>query len=160
MSNWTFAALTFAAALGSALVAGFFFAFSIVVMNALRRLPPAAGIAAMQSINVVVLNAWFFTAFFGTAAVCIVLAVWSLLSWTGAGSICVLAGSAFYLVGVILVTIARNVPLNDALAAVRPESVEGARLWVKYLSVWTTWNHVRTAAPLAASAAFIIGLRG
>lgn len=44
------------AALGSALMAGTFFAFSSFIMGALGRLPPAEGISAMQSINVVVLN--------------------------------------------------------------------------------------------------------
>jgi uncharacterized membrane protein len=48
--------LTFVAALGSGLVAGIFFAFSNFVMKALARVSPAQGIAAMQSINVVVLN--------------------------------------------------------------------------------------------------------
>jgi hypothetical protein len=52
--------LTFLAALGSALIGGLFFAFSAFVMRALGRLPPAGGIAAMQSINVAVLNPVFF----------------------------------------------------------------------------------------------------
>ena len=38
-------------ALGCGLIAGAFFAFSSFVMPALKRLPPAHGIAAMQSIN-------------------------------------------------------------------------------------------------------------
>ena len=49
-------ALTIVAALGSGVMAGFFFAFSVVVMKALGKLAPEEGIAAMQSINVVVLN--------------------------------------------------------------------------------------------------------
>src|SRR5215831_19362148 len=55
--------LTLVAALGSGLVAGIFFAFSNFVMKALARVPPAQGVAAMQSINVVVLNKWFFVVF-------------------------------------------------------------------------------------------------
>ena len=55
------------ALLGSALVGGVFFAFSSFVMKALSRLPAAEGIAAMQSINVVVLNPSFLGAFMGTA---------------------------------------------------------------------------------------------
>jgi uncharacterized membrane protein len=61
--------LTFVAAVGSGLVAGIFFAFSNFVMKALARVPPAQGIAAMQSINVVVLNRWFFAVFFGDRGV-------------------------------------------------------------------------------------------
>jgi uncharacterized membrane protein len=48
--------LTLLSTLGCGLMAGFFFAFSACVMKALARLAPSAGIAAMQSINVVVIN--------------------------------------------------------------------------------------------------------
>jgi uncharacterized membrane protein len=63
--------LTLSSALGCGLMAGFFFAFLICVMNALAHLPAAQGIAAMQSINIAVLNRWFFAVFFGTAAACV-----------------------------------------------------------------------------------------
>ena len=151
-------ALTLAAALGAGLVAGVFFAFSAFVMNALARLPPAQGIAAMQSINVAVLNPVFFTPFFGTAACCAVLAVSALLSWQEPGAVYRFAGALLYLLGTILVTIAFNVPRNDALADVNPASPGGAGLWARYVSGWTAWNHVRTAAALAAAAAFTLAL--
>jgi uncharacterized membrane protein len=115
--------LTFVAALGSGLVAGFFFAFSIVVMKALAQQPPALRIAAMQSINIVVINPMFFTAFFGTAAACLVLAVSTFLRRQRPGTAYLLTGSLLYLVGTILVTILFNVPRNNALAAVGPTSV-------------------------------------
>jgi len=150
--------LTFVAALGSGLVAGFFFAFSIVVMKALAHQPPAHGIAAMQSINIVVINPMFFTAFFGTAAACLVMAVSTFLRWQTPGTVYLLTGSLLYLVGTILVTILFNVPRNNALAAVNPTSVEGANVWATYLSSWTAWNHVRTIAALAAAASFTIAL--
>jgi uncharacterized membrane protein len=60
-------AATLATALGCGLVAGVFFAFSTFVMPALKRLPPAHGIAAMQSINTVAVTPAFMTALFGTA---------------------------------------------------------------------------------------------
>lgn len=69
-----------------------------------------------------------------------------------------LLGSLLYLVGVILVTIAANVPLNNELAAVTPGSDQGARTWGRYLSVWTRWNHVKTAAPFVAALLFIMAL--
>jgi uncharacterized membrane protein len=152
-------ALTVIAALGCGLMAGFFFAFSFAVMTALGRLPPAQGIAAMQSINVVVINPVFLTTFFGTAAVCAVLVVAALLMWREPGAGYLLAGGLIYLVGAIVVTIMCNVPRNNALAAVEPHSADGAHLWARYLVGWTAWNHVRTVACLAAAAAFTIALR-
>jgi uncharacterized membrane protein len=145
-------ALTLLSALGCGLVAGIFFAFSAFVMNALARLQAAQGIAAMQSINVAVINPMFGMAFFGTAATCAILVVSSLLRLHEPGAAYILAGGLLYLAGVILVTFLFNVPRNDALAAVDPASAEGARLWVDYVKNWTAWNHVRTVASLAASA--------
>jgi uncharacterized protein (TIGR02246 family) len=145
-------------ALGSGLVGGIFFAFSNFVMKALARVPPAQGAAAMQSINVVVLNRWFFAVFFGTAVCCLALAITSFVRWQKPGAGSLLAGSLLYLIGTILVTIACNVPLNDALAAVNPSNADAGRVWTNYLKNWTAWNHVRTIAALAAAALFIVGL--
>jgi uncharacterized membrane protein len=70
----------------------------------------------------------------------------------------VVGGCLLYVLGTIVVTIAFNVPLNNALAAVKPESAEGATLWAAYLSRWTAWNHVRTLAALAAAGMFVIAI--
>lgn len=148
----------FLAALGSGLIGGLFFAFSNFVMAALGRVPPAGGISAMQSINVTVLNPLFFAAFFGTAALSIVALIAALIRWSEPGAVYLLAGSLLYLVGTILVTMVCNVPLNNQLARVKPESSDGASLWKHYLSAWTAWNHVRTIASLAAAACFILAL--
>jgi uncharacterized membrane protein len=158
MVNNLLLALTFLAALASGLVAGFFFAFSTTVMGALGRQPVASGIATMQSINVVVLNPWFLGIFLGSAIACAVLAIAALLKWHEPGSAFLLAGALLYVVGTFLVTIVFNVPLNDALAAVAPDSPAGAELWARYLRTWTAWNHVRTIAPLLAAACLTIAL--
>ncbi|HEV7371543.1 DUF1772 domain-containing protein [Arenibaculum sp.] len=146
------------AALGSGLVAGVFFAFSTFVMKALGRLPPAEGISAMQSINVVVINPWFMVPFLGTAAAGVALAAWALLRWGEPGAAFMLAGGVLYVAGTFGVTIALNVPWNDALAAVQPASAEGARVWAAYLERWTLWNHLRTACALAAAACLLRAL--
>lgn len=152
-------ALTFIAALGSGLVAGFFFAFSFCVMKALDRLPAPHGASAMQSINIVVINPWFMTLFFGTALVCAVLTASALVRSDRPGWIYLLSGSLLYLAGSILVTILFNVPRNNALEAVDPNSSEGAARWADYVPSWTAWNHVRTAASLAAAVLFTVALR-
>jgi uncharacterized membrane protein len=152
-------AFTFAAALGVGLVSGLFFAFSAFVMKALGRLPAEQGIAAMQSISVTVLNPLFGTVFFGTAVLCLVLTVVAFLRWNETGVIYLVVGGLLYLVGTFGVTAAINVPMNDALAAVAPNSAEGAALWARYLVRWTAWNHVRTITALLALASFIGALR-
>jgi uncharacterized membrane protein len=150
--------VTLVAALGSGLMAGLFFAFSVAVMKALARLPSAEGIAAMQSINVAILNPVFFAVFFGTAMACVVVAVASLLRWHDTGATYLLLGSALYLVGTVLLTLVFNVPKNKALAATTPADPNGASLWTDYLTRWTAWNHVRAAAALGAAALLTIAL--
>ena len=151
--------MTLVAALGSGLMGGFFFAFSNLVMAALGRIPVPAGISAMQSINVVVLNPLFFLGFFGTALLSLVLAVLAVVRFGSPGMIFVLAGSLLYLVCIIVVTIAANVPMNEALAKVDPESATGASMWSDYLVRWTQWNHARTVGGLAACGSFMLALR-
>ena len=150
---------TLVAAAGSALIGGSFFAFSTFVMGALGKLPPPQGIAAMQSINIVVINPWFMTTFLGTAVLCAAVAVASLMRWHDPGAAYLLAGAVLYFAGTFLVTMVFNVPRNDALAKLTPASAEAASLWIAYLSTWTAWNHVRTIAALAAMVSFTIAFR-
>jgi uncharacterized membrane protein len=152
-------ALAFVAALGSGLIAGLFFAFSVSVMRALARLPENQGIAAMQAINVAILNPVFLVVFFGTAAASAISLIASLLAWQAPRALWLLVAGVFYLLGSFLVTIWFNVPLNKALASVPAEGPEASRLWARYLSRWTAWNHVRTILSLAATAAFILASR-
>jgi uncharacterized membrane protein len=149
---------TLLATLGCGLIAGAFFAFSSFVMTALARIPSAEGMAAMQSINIVVINPIFLGVFVGTAILCAALTLLSIFRWHEPGTAFLLGGGLFYIVGTFLVTMAFNVPLNDALAAANPASTEGVNLWERYVDVWTVWNHVRTAAALAATASLIVGL--
>jgi uncharacterized membrane protein len=142
-------------ALGCGLIAGVFFAFSSFIMGALGKLPPGQGIAAMQSINVVVINPLFLGVLFGTAVLALFLGFGAIRHLGDPGSIWILAGAGLYVIGTVLVTMAFNVPLNNALAAVDPASSEGVSLWANYLQNWTNWNHVRGIAALAASGAFI-----
>lgn len=151
--------LTCVAAIGCSLVGGVFFAFSSFVMTALSRLPASQGIAAMQSINVVVINVSFMTLLFGTAAACMSAAGMALLDWQRPGAGWALAGSLIYLVGTIGVTILFNVPRNDALAAVSADGAEGAAIWASYLTQWTAYNHVRTIAAILAAALLVVSLR-
>jgi uncharacterized membrane protein len=145
-------------ALGSGLIAGAFFAFSSFVMGALGKLPANQGIAAMQSIDVVVINPLFLGVLFGTAALALFLGLEAMWHMDDPRVMWIVAGAGLYVIGTVLVTMVFNVPLNNALAAVDPASSEGAAVWADYLRTWTNWNHVRTVAALAASGAFISAL--
>ena len=151
-------AITVLAALGAGLIAGAFFAFSSFVMRALAKLPAAGGIAAMQSINVVVINPVFLGALFGTGGLCLLLAAITVVNLSAAGAAWLLAGALLYLVGTIGVTAFGNVPRNNQLAPLDPAAAGSAEIWSRYVVEWTWWNHVRTLAALAATACFILAL--
>ncbi len=157
MVDWLFI-LTLLAALGSGIMAGLFFIFSNTIMRALGKTPAPTGIAAMQSIDATILNPLFFTLFFGTALLSLVLGVVAAIGWDDAGAGWRLAGALLYLVGSIAITMAFNVPLNNRLAKVAPDSAEGATLWSRYLKVWTAWNHARTIGCIGATGSFILGM--
>ncbi len=143
---------TFATALGSGLIAGVFFTFSTFVMAALKKLPPAQGIAAMQSINVLAVTAAFMTLLFGTALASLGVGIAAVLGATDLPIELLVAGAAFYLIGTIGVTIAGNVPLNNRLAELDPNAAGSVSVWDDYVARWTRLNHVRTVTALAAAA--------
>lgn len=150
--------LAVTALLGSAVVAGVFFAFSSFVMGAFARLPAAQGVAAMQSINVVVLNRSFLGLFVGTAVVSAVVAGLAVLGWGSASAPWYAAGALSYLAGTFVVTGMGNVPLNDRLAAVSAEAAEAVAVWEHYLVRWTRLNTLRTIAAVAAALMLLLGL--
>ncbi len=147
------------ATVGSGVSAGIFFAFSTFVMQALAKIPPAQGISAMQAINITVINPWFMVVFFAPGIAGILLSLSLLFQWQHSLAPYLLAGSLLYLVGTIGTTVFGNIPLNDALAVVNPDSFEGSALWSKYLTDWTCWNHLRTAAAMFAATLFAIAFR-
>lgn len=146
-------------AIGSGIIGGVFFAFSTFVMKALSRLPAPAGIAAMQSINIVVINPLFLGVFMGTALICAGGIVAAIVRWEQTSAAWMLAGAVLYLGGTFFITLRFNVPLNNALARAAADEPASAGVWDNYLFRWTAWNHVRTAAALAAAASFTWALR-
>jgi uncharacterized membrane protein len=145
-------------AIGCGLLGGLYFAFSTFIMTALGRIGQAPGIAAMNAINVEIVQSLFMPFFLGTTLTSAVLAVMAVFRWGQPGAIAMLAGGVLYVVGMFIVTMFFNVPLNDALAAVDPSSAEAASLWARYLNDWTMWNHVRTISSTVACALFIAAI--
>ena len=150
-------ALAVTSLLGSAIIAGVFFAVSSFIMKALANLPSSEGIAAMQAINVVVLNPGFLGTFMGTAALSVVIAVVAIMGWGTPWAPWLLAGAVAYFVGTFLVTGLGNVPLNDQLAAVSARDSGAVPVWQHYLARWTLLNTIRTIAAVVAALAFTLG---
>lgn len=157
MDGWLLQ-LTRVGAVGTGLIGGLFFIFSVCIMPALDQLPPNEGTAAMQKINTVIQNPLFMLVFMGTGLAALALAVSSAWTWDEPNSALRLAGGLLYFFGVVVLTIAYHVPRNDALDAVTAGTAEGAAEWARYLSEWVPWNHVRTVASIASTITLVLAV--
>jgi uncharacterized membrane protein len=143
--------------LGSGLMAGLYFAYSNSVMPALARLPGPQGIAAMNHINVVILNPLFLTIFMGTAVLALMLIVAALLGWT--------AKPAWIVAGRGALSRRQHRDHHGHQRADeqcarrrRADGPNSAMLWANHLDRWVFWNHVRAIACTASLAAFALAL--
>jgi len=161
MPSQAVTAVAAVAAVASAGIGGVFYGFSTFVMRGLDRTEPAEAITAMRGINAEAqANAPFLALFMGSALLAVAVGVAAVLRWDHTGSAWLFAGAVLGVVG-FAVTVAFNVPLNNHLDALAPQSLsaaDAAREWRDYLSAWTAWNHVRTVSGFAAAALMVTGL--
>lgn len=150
--------LVTAALLGAAVIGGGLFVFSSFIMRSLAQLQPQAGIAAMQSINVVVMNVSFIGTFMATTALAVIILFIDVGAAGSPSDRLSDLGAVLYLVGTFAVTAWGNVPLNNALAAVDADSPESEPVWRDYLARWTRLNTARSACALAAVLCFAVAL--
>lgn len=150
--------LSTVAAIGNALMAGVFFAFSTFVIQSLSALAPRQAVAAMQSINKVILRSLFMLLFFGSTIASIGLLLAGIMLENSAIDVYLVTGCLLNLVGVFVVTIVFNVPLNDSLTTVDTNNEDCADEWASYVSGWLPWNHVRTLLALLSSISFVLAL--
>jgi len=133
--------------LASALIAGFFYTYSISVMPGLDAADPVAAVRAMQGINATVRTAVFAFAFFGSLLFPVLAA---LFVRRRAVLVPLTAAILIYGAGAIAVTLLVNVPMNAALAAVQPSVDTAAGVWRDYADPWTWWNHARAIASVVS----------
>ncbi|PCJ95046.1 MAG: hypothetical protein COA52_04265 [Hyphomicrobiales bacterium] len=153
---------TFVAIIACAAVSGFFYAYACSVMYGLNDSSAAVALEAMQGINRTVRNPIFAASFFGTA---LLLPLASFFNFTRgtkqAGALLALA-ALIYIGGGLLLTMAVNVPMNEALAIVDVAALsDPAKTWADYEAPWSLWNWARTGFSFLALSIAIIafGLR-
>ncbi|MFW6869450.1 DUF1772 domain-containing protein [Nocardioides sp. CPCC 206347] len=127
------------------LIAGIFFCFSTAVMPGLAGTDDRTFVHAMQEINKAILNPVFLLLFVAPIPALAVAA------FTGPSRIWVIAALALYVV-CFGITMAGNVPLNDALLAVgqtdAPTTLKAAR--EAFEDPWNRLHLIRTVALVAA----------
>jgi len=133
----------------SGMMAGLFSAFSTFMMKALSSLPGFEGMKAMQAINCHIVKPSFLFVFFGTGVLCVASAFLSAdISDVAARTI---SAAVIYLVACIVSTMLFNVPLNNRLDAADPTSEDGQALWIRYVTSWSRWNHLRSIATIVTT---------
>src|SRR5262245_40140820 len=146
-----------AATMTMGLVAGVFGLYTHTIMPGLRRTNDRTFVGAFQSMDKAIINPWFMAAFFGALVLTGLAAALHLtgdrrhlLPWIGAAFV-------LYLIAVVI-TMAVNVPLNDALKAAGDPARLGDLAAVRqhfHEARWSAWNLVRTLTSTAAFACLI-----
>ena len=141
-----------AASLTTGLMAGVFGLYTHTIMPGLRHTDDRTFVGAFQSIDRAIMNPWFMMAFFGALVLTGLAAALhlsgdrrNLLPWIGAAFV-------LYLIAVVI-TMAVNVPLNDALRAAGDPARIGDLAAVRqhfHEARWSAWNLARTLTSTAA----------
>lgn len=143
----------------SALIFGFFYAWTCSTMWGLDAADPRIAVAAMQAMNASVRNAVFAPAFFGTPVVSTLAALSALAGGGRRAALLFLAAAVVYAVGGAALTMAVNVPMNEALAtvAVPTDPAAAAAIWRDYSQPWQLWNTIRAGFSGLAFALAVCG---
>ncbi|SEE44284.1 Uncharacterized membrane protein [Arthrobacter alpinus] len=158
MTPTAIAAITTTSLVFTGLAGGVYLAFSAIVMPALRTLPSKHAIATMQRINVSAVRPPFMIVFFGGAAASAVLAIMELAPGTlNFPSVARISGAVLALTS-FGITILRNVPLNNALAAMGSSAADSQETWKRFDGPWSTANFVRGIAAVAATGVLALSL--
>lgn len=145
------------------LMSGLLYGWSVSVIPGTRRVPAGNYVDTMQHINRAIINPAFVIPFMGIPVVLGVAAFMQFRSGDHRKGWLLAGATATYVVGVLGVTIGRNVPLNDALEAFdlpgsNVDAIEHRRN--SYETPWNRWHYLRTIASvgsfaLAAMAALV-----
>jgi uncharacterized membrane protein len=127
-------------------MSGFFFAFAVDVVPAMRTLDAAIYISTMQSINAAVRNIPFALAYFGSAVMPFVAAIAAWRGRDGRRAVAWAVIGVLYVAAVFWVTRSVNIPINDALAGWNPAAPPAG--WSELRDTWNRSNDVRTLAAL------------
>lgn len=144
-----FSALLIATALLCSLVTGFLFGFALIVMPGIKKLTDGEYIRAFQEMDRIIQNnhPLFILLWLGSVLAFIAVMVMGWMSLEGMNFQLLAVSAAFYFLGLQLPTIAKNVPLNNALQKHETLSMSTDELGTArqdFEGAWNRWNTIRT----------------
>jgi uncharacterized membrane protein len=140
--------LTDAATVATGLMAGVYFIYAVAIMPGLGRLDDSGFVAAFQATDRAIIKPTFLIAFFAPTALCGI----SAFSERGDRGFHWIVAALVLNAGIVAITLAVNVPLNDALKArgevTGPDATSARHAFRE--ARWVAWNWFRTVANLGA----------
>lgn len=132
------------------LVAGFLFAFAVVIMPGIRSLDDGGFIRAFQVIDRVIQNnqPLFIFMWVGSVLALVGAAVLGLWASSGAGRLLLIVSALVYILCVQLPTVTINIPLNNQLKKLdvgRMNETTRRRAREDFEPRWNRWNAIRAA---------------
>ena len=143
------------------LVAGFVFAFGVVVMPGIATLGDREFLHGFQVMDRVIQNnqPLFILVWAGSAVTLLLAAAIGLGRLEGVDRALLLAAAAVYVAGVQLPTVAINVPLNNRLQTLELAAMDGeemAAARAEFEPRWNRWNRIRTLLATLTSVLLIV----
>lgn len=156
-----FHALLIFATLLCTLVSGFLFAFAVVVMPGIRNLNDGQFLNAFRVMDSVIQKnqPLFMLAWVGSIIVLIIATVLGMFYIVGALRLLLLLSALIYIFGVQLPTIAFNIPLNNTVQSVDPDTMDHKALNAAredFEPLWNRWNKIRTVLSILVSLFLLI----
>ena len=143
------------------LVAGFLFAFAIVVMPGLKSLNDREFIRAFQVIDRVIQNNQpvFMLVWVGSVVALVISVLLGIGQLDGIGRVLIISAVLVYVFGVQLPTITINIPLNNKLQTLDVDSMNEATqkaAGIDFEPRWNRSNKIRTGFAGLASVLLIV----
>lgn len=144
------------ATLFSGLIAGLFYAWSISVTPGIGRINDESYLRAFQSMNRAIINPLFLIAFMGLVVLLIFLSYLYYSNPLTTQFWFILFAAALYIGGVMLITIAGNIPLNNSLEALTIETMSTEQMVAFRAAFENKWNRLNTIRTVSSSASFLL----
>ena len=143
------------------LVAGFLFAYAIVIMPGLKHLDDKQFIVSFQVTDRIIQNNHpiFLLVWLGSAVALIVCAIYGFSELQGINILLLVSATLAYLSGVQALTIAIHLPLNNKLQQLDVGAMQEAELHserIKFESRWNRANAIRTLIACVVTSLLII----
>ncbi|KAA0131514.1 DUF1772 domain-containing protein [Gimesia chilikensis] len=150
-----------AATLLCSLVAGFLFAFAVVVMPGISSLSDQDFICAFRVMDRVIQNnqPLFMLVWIGSMITLIIFTVLGISELPRAQQVILAIATSLYLLAVQLPTLTKNIPLNNKLQSLSVEEMgaeEFSAARDEFENRWKYWNAIRTVSAIVTSLMLII----